>query len=105
MAAKIEKTASFRQFLPYVVQISPYATRCSSIRAYQLGTHGDGVFFGDAGMNAGQGARFRNEIACYLSSRTQRLMKIRLPGQRESASADGLHGGIASLDGGNCREH
>lgn len=64
-----------------------------------------GCYSGDAGVIARQGARFGNEIACYLSSRTQRLMKIRLPGQRESTSADRLHSGIASLAGGIYNEH
>jgi hypothetical protein len=64
-----------------------------------------GCYSGGAGMKAGQEARFGIEIACYVSSRAQKLIAIRLPGQRESASAGGLHGGIAELAGGIRYEH
>jgi hypothetical protein len=64
-----------------------------------------GCYSGDAAVKARQEARFGNEIACYLSSRTQTMMKTRLPGQRESASADRLHRGIADLAGGILYEH
>ena len=64
-----------------------------------------GCYSGSAGMIARQEARFGSEIAFYLSSRAQRLMKARLPGQREFLSADRLQQGIADLAGGIRNEH
>ena len=58
-----------------------------------------GCYSGDAGMIARQEASFGSEIACYLSSRAQRLIKARLPGQRECLSADRFQEGIADLAG------
>ncbi len=64
-----------------------------------------GCYSGNAGMKAGQGARIGNEIACYLSSRTQQLMMACSPGQREPTSADRLHGGIVEMVGRIRQEH
>ena len=63
-----------------------------------------GCYSGDAGMKARQEAGFGSEIAC-TSHRALKLMKARLPGQRELTSADRLHTGIADLTGGILNEH
>ncbi len=60
------------------------------MRAYHIGTHGDGCISGGAGVNATQEAGFDFEFACYLSSRVQVSALVRLPGQREPIPVDGL---------------
>jgi len=54
-----QKCSTCASAYPYLVQISPSGTRYSSIHLYHIGTHGDGVLFGQYRRESQAGSKIR----------------------------------------------